>query len=152
MLYNYIRKNVFIHKIKYGKCPSFYLGVCSERVDYIIIIIIIIINIIIIIISIYCNSSFHYVFNQQLGSKTTNEQLHCLCNHLSAFGGSIFVAPNPIDFDTVFIKFAKLGETKNVVVLATVCVIIGIYFIGLVFARRADKNDNFKVSVNFLSF
>ena len=92
------------------------------------------------------------MFNQQLGSKTTNEQLHCLCNHLSAFGGSIFVAPNPIDFDTVFIKFTKLGETKNVVVLATVCVITGIYFIGLVFARRADKNDDFKVSVNILSF
>ena len=92
------------------------------------------------------------MFNQQLGSKTTNEQLHCLCNHLSAFGGSIFVAPNPIDFDTVFIKFTKLGETKNVVVLATVCVITGIYFIGLVFARRADKNDNFKVSVNIYHF
>ena len=73
--------------------------------------------------------------------------LQCLCTHLSAFGGNIFVAPNPIDFDKVFTEFSRLGETKNVVVLTTVCVIFGVYFFGLVLARRADKKDKTKVSI-----
>ena len=73
--------------------------------------------------------------------------LQCLCTHLSAFGGNIFVAPNPIDFDKVFTEFTRLGETKNFVVLTTVCVIFGVYFIGLVLARWADKKDKRKVSI-----
>lgn len=68
-----------------------------------------------------------------------------MCTHLSAFGGSIFVEPNPIDFDKVFTEFKRLGETGNFVVLSTICVIFGIYFVGLVFARRADKKDIRKV-------
>ena len=55
------------------------------------------------------------------------------------------MAPNPIDFDKVWENFGKLAETGNFVVLATVCSIFGVYFIGLVFARRADKNDEMKV-------
>lgn len=57
------------------------------------------------------------------------------------------MAPNPIDFDKVWEEFGKLGETGNVVVLATVCSIFGAYFLGLVFARRADKIDEMKVRV-----
>ena len=30
-------------------------------------------------------------------------------------------------------------------VLATVCAIFGLYFVGLVFARKADKKDEMKV-------
>ena len=71
-------------------------------------------------------------------------ELHCLCTHLSAFGGRIFVAPNPIDFKKVF---EKSKPPKAFVVLAVVCVIFGVYFIGLVFARRADKKDRRKVSI-----
>ncbi|KAL9952071.1 hypothetical protein ACROYT_G039275 [Oculina patagonica] len=84
----------------------------------------------------------------KIGWKTARGKLHCLCTHLSAFGGSIFVAPNPIDFDKVFTEFTRLGETGNYVVLSTVCLIFGIYFIGLVFARRADKKDLTKVVAN----
>ena len=73
--------------------------------------------------------------------------LHCLCTHLSAFGGNIFVSPNSIDFDKVFTEFTHLGETKNFVVLTTVCAIFGIYFVGLVFARRADKTDTRRVGL-----
>lgn len=76
-------------------------------------------------------------------------KLHCLCTHLTAFGGSIFVAPNPIDFDKVFTEFTRFGETGNYVVLSTVCLIFGIYFIGLVFARRADKKDLTKVTFKY---
>jgi hypothetical protein len=45
----------------------------------------------------------------------------------------------------VFAAFGNLGETGNFVVLATVCGLIGLYFIGLVFARKADKKDETKV-------
>ena len=58
------------------------------------------------------------------------------------------MAPNPINFDRVFIEFTKLGETKNFVVLFTVCVIFGLYFIGLMFANRADRKDKLKVMIN----
>ena len=56
------------------------------------------------------------------------------------------MAPNPIDFDKVFAEFGKLGETGNFVVLSFVCVVFGLYVIGLVIARRADKKDDFEVS------
>ena len=81
----------------------------------------------------------------QVGPKTTSKHLQCLCTHLSAFGGDFFVAPNPIDFDKVFAAFGNLAESGNFVVLSTVCVILGLYAIGLVFARREDKNDELRV-------
>ena len=65
------------------------------------------------------------------------------------------MAPNPIDFRKVWEEFKRL-KAESFVVLSTVCVIFGIYFIGLVFARRADKKDIRKVSValntRFISF
>lgn len=61
------------------------------------------------------------------------------------------MAPNPIDFDKVWENFGKLSETGNFVVLATVCSIFGAYVIGLVFARRADKNDEMKVICFFIA-
>lgn len=56
------------------------------------------------------------------------------------------MAPNPIDFDKVFAAFGNLAETGNFVVLSTVCVILGLYVIGLVLARREDKRDELRVS------
>ena len=55
------------------------------------------------------------------------------------------MAPNPIDFDRVWSEIGRLEETGNFVVLATVCSIFGLYFVGLVFARRADNCDETKV-------
>lgn len=72
--------------------------------------------------------------------------IHCLCNHLSAFGGDFFVEPNKIEFREVFGKFGDLDETKNFVVLATVCSMLLVYIIGLIFTRRADRRDKQKVS------
>lgn len=57
------------------------------------------------------------------------------------------MAPNPIDFDKVFAEFGRLGETGNFVVLSFVCVVLGLYVVGLVFARRADKKDDSEVNV-----
>lgn len=88
----------------------------------------------------------------QVGPKSNSKQLHCLCTHLSAFGGDFLVAPNPIDFDKVFAEFGNLAESGNFVVLATVCGILGLYVIGLVFARREDKRDELRVSAAFIIF
>lgn len=76
----------------------------------------------------------------------TDGKLHCLCKHLSAFGGNIFVAPNPIDFEKVWTEFKRIADSGNFVVLSTVLFIFGVYLLGLVAARRADKKDSLKVS------
>ena len=86
-----------------------------------------------------------------MGSKSTVSKIHCLCDHLSAFGGDFFVAPNPIDFDKVLAEFSRLGETGNFVVLSFVCLVFGIYALGLVFARRADKKDDYVVSSRYIN-
>lgn len=78
--------------------------------------------------------------------ETVSGSILCLCNHLSAFGGDFFVEPNKIEFKTVFGKFGDLGETKNFVVLATVCSVLLLYTIGVIFTRRADSRDKQKVS------
>ena len=56
------------------------------------------------------------------------------------------MAPNKIDFKVAFNKFADIGETKNFLVLTTVCSILALYLVGLVFTRRSDKKDKIKVS------
>jgi len=83
----------------------------------------------------------------KVGSKTNISKLHCLCNHLSAFGGDFFVAANPIDFDKVWVQFGEQGETGNFVMAVVFC-IYGVYFVSLVLARRADKKDQEKFVAN----
>ena len=85
----------------------------------------------------------------KVGPNSTNGSIQCLCTHLSAFGGDFLVAPNPIDFDQVWDAFSNILETKNFVVLATVCTMLGLYVIAVVFARRADRCDKQKVSNYF---
>lgn len=68
-----------------------------------------------------------------------------MCTHLSSFGGDFFVAPNPIDFDKVFLEFTRLADTGNIVVLTTVFLILGVYIVAAVFARREDNKDQEKV-------
>ncbi|CAH1258631.1 PKDREJ [Branchiostoma lanceolatum] len=80
----------------------------------------------------------------RVGPLTTMTKTHCLCNHLTAFAGEILVAPNTIDFSTVFAKFANLGD--NAAVFATVLTMYAIYFIVVYWARRADKKDVVKWS------
>ena len=57
------------------------------------------------------------------------------------------MAPNPIDFDYVFKQFPNIFESGNIVVLATVLSIFGLWFIGLLIARRADRKDEYKVGM-----
>ena len=57
------------------------------------------------------------------------------------------MAPNPIDLDKVFDKFTRLRETGNYLVLSVVCSILGVYFALLIWARKADLQDERKVRI-----
>jgi hypothetical protein len=67
---------------------------------------------------------------------------------LTSFGSDLLVAPNPIDFDSVFSNFGSLAE--NVAVLALISTILGVYILGVIWARRADKRDLLMVIVNLV--
>lgn len=88
----------------------------------------------------------------QVSTKTVNGSLVCLCNHLSSFGGDFLVAPNPIDFDQVWLAMKNIGQSKNFVVLSTICTMFALYFVAVILARRGDKNDELKVRNVILSF
>ncbi|KAL9965160.1 hypothetical protein ACROYT_G028923 [Oculina patagonica] len=79
-------------------------------------------------------------------SASVNGSVKCSCNHLTSFGGSLLIKPNPIDFDKVLVEFKKLGETGNVAVIVTVAVAFLTYLLVLVVARRADKKDALRAS------
>ena len=83
----------------------------------------------------------------QVLSATLNGFINCACNHLTSFGGSLLVKPNPIDFDKVLVEFKKLPETGNTVVIVTVAIVFMCYFIALVFVRKRDKQDARHVSI-----
>ena len=85
----------------------------------------------------------------QVVSESNETRVICLTNHLSKFSGYLYVAPNKIDFSKVTKEVSRLGETGNIFVLCTVCVIFGCYVIGLLVARRADSQD--KMKVNYVS-
>ncbi|XP_068680257.1 LOW QUALITY PROTEIN: polycystin-1-like protein 2 [Montipora foliosa] len=80
----------------------------------------------------------------KVGSETNDKVLHCRCNHLTSFGGGFVVAPSAIDLDKVFTEFARLGETGNCLVLSLVCSVFGVYFIVIIWARKADLQDQRK--------
>ena len=74
----------------------------------------------------------------------------CLCNHLTWFGGGIFVAPNTLNIKEEIAKLKNLDQYPAL--LATFCVIIGLYIITSVWARRQDKKDAEKVIFKSLIF
>ena len=57
--------------------------------------------------------------------------------------GDFIVQPNTIDLDTVFAKFAAIGD--NLAVLITVICLIVVYWFGVLLLRRMDKKDLAKV-------
>ena len=67
---------------------------------------------------------------------------------MTSFGGNFIQAPNPIDFDKVFLEFTRLCESGNISVLVTVASGFLLYFVVLIFARKADKSDEMKVCVD----
>ena len=81
---------------------------------------------------------------------TTQDYIHCSCNHLSAFGGQLIVAPTPIDFDKVFTELVRLPDSGNLAVIIAVGCVFGLYLGLLLWARRNDKLDLVKVKIFFL--
>lgn len=57
------------------------------------------------------------------------------------------MTPNTIDFDKVQVGFENIGDPKDVVVFVTVLLVFLLYFIVVIFARRADKKDIEKVRI-----
>ena len=76
------------------------------------------------------------------GPKTTPTKRHCRCNHLTSFASDFFVPPNKIDWDKVSLE----ELLNNPLVFSVVCGIFGLYFLLVVWARRADRKDLEKVS------
>ena len=75
------------------------------------------------------------------------DTIHCHCDHLTAFGGEMFVAPNPIDFAKVITEIQRIPETGNVTVIIAVSCVFGLYLILILWVRRADQKDSLKVSL-----
>ena len=79
----------------------------------------------------------------------SQSSISCGCNHLTFFGADFMVAPNTIDFNTVFNKFANIGD--NLAVLLTVIALLILFWLGVLVLRRFDKADVEKVRNNDLS-
>ncbi|XP_032239241.2 uncharacterized protein LOC5513821 isoform X2 [Nematostella vectensis] len=71
--------------------------------------------------------------------RSSGRQLSCTCNHLTSFGGSFFVAPNPIDLAQVWIAFQNPED--NIPIIVTMTTVMGVFLLVLIWARRADSKD-----------
>lgn len=79
----------------------------------------------------------------QIMNETTVNKTICKCSHLTWFGAGIVVEPNVLDISTEILKFKDLADYPAL--LATICVISGLYLVAMVWARRHDKKDILKV-------
>ena len=87
-------------------------------------------------------------FHFQVHNQSTENLQRCQCTHLTWFGGDIFIPPNSLNIKA---SIAKLPEIyKHPALLATFCVIIGLYILGLLWARRKDRKDIAKVFLQSL--
>nr|XP_040021045.1 polycystic kidney disease protein 1-like 2 [Gasterosteus aculeatus aculeatus] len=84
----------------------------------------------------------------QVGDKSTPQRIHCLCNHLTLFGGSFFVMPNYVDISRTSELFATASE--NYVVLALLCAFFGLYLITLLWACYSDRRARSKRKMTLL--
>ena len=76
--------------------------------------------------------------------ETNDNETVCYCDHLTDFGGGgPLPAVNDIDFAAAFAGFADIGD--NPVVFAVSMVLIALFFILMMWARRKDKILDLKV-------
>ena len=61
-----------------------------------------------------------------------------------SFASSFFVAPNTIDFSTVFSKF----DITNASVYGTLIALLLLWILALVWARRKDNQDRLRVGAS----
>lgn len=66
----------------------------------------------------------------------------CNSTHLTSFGSGMFVMPNTIDFNYVFVN---MGFTDNLTIYLTLIVSLLIFVLLMIYARYKDKQDVTKV-------
>ena len=85
----------------------------------------------------------------QVHNQTSRHFTRCQCSHLTWFGADLFIPPNKLDIKASIKKLAELH--KHPALLATFCTIIGLYILGMIWARHKDRKDITKVWVKYLS-
>ncbi|XP_063044771.1 polycystin-1-like protein 2 [Engraulis encrasicolus] len=83
-----------------------------------------------------------------VGPNTEPELTQCLCNHLTFFGSSFFIAPTYVDLSRISEYFATVSENYVVVVLLS-C-FFGLYLITLLWACYADRQASRKRKMTLL--
>ncbi|XP_035682609.1 polycystic kidney disease protein 1-like 2 [Branchiostoma floridae] len=85
----------------------------------------------------------------QPGPLTNTSLSHCRCDHLTAFGSGFqfFIAPNKLN---ILKAFQTLNFKENPVVLIALSVVVGIYLLTVIWARRKDRQDTKKVGATIL--
>ena len=79
----------------------------------------------------------------QVGNRTNVRQVECRCNHLTSFASAFFVPPVAVDFSD-----PGFGDVnKNPTVFAAFIVVMCMYTIVVIWARKADKIDCMKVEL-----
>jgi hypothetical protein len=77
--------------------------------------------------------------------KPKTGELDCDCKPKKkmTFANSFYVAPNKIDFSSVFLKFSPLNQAA---VMAVLILIFIIYILIIIWTRRQDRKDLLKVN------
>jgi len=83
----------------------------------------------------------------QVGPLTEVTRIHCLCNHLTAFGAGFAVPMNTMNLD----DSAFLNLDSNPIVFATMVSMMCLYLLTCIWARKRDKKDAVLVSVNHVT-
>jgi polycystin 1L2 len=75
------------------------------------------------------------------------EETVCICDDPPgySFASSFFVAPNTIDFDTVFLKF----DITNASVYGTLIGLFCLWLLAVLWTRRQDNKDKQQVRKTF---
>ncbi|XP_077448709.1 polycystin-1-like protein 2 isoform X2 [Stigmatopora argus] len=84
----------------------------------------------------------------QVGKQSTPGQIHCLCNHLTLFGGSFFVMPNHVDLTHTAELFGTVSQ--NYVVLSLLCAFFGLYLVTFLWACYADRRSLYRRKMTLL--
>ncbi|XP_019627928.1 PREDICTED: polycystic kidney disease protein 1-like 2 [Branchiostoma belcheri] len=77
----------------------------------------------------------------KVGPLSNTTHLHCRCDHLTKFAG--FVPPNPIYFP----PSGSINFNENPIGLIAVLTVFGLFLLGYLMARKADRLDLTKVGV-----
>ncbi|XP_035689640.1 uncharacterized protein LOC118424905 [Branchiostoma floridae] len=77
----------------------------------------------------------------KVGPLSNTTHIHCQCDHLTKFSG--FVPPNPLRFDKVF----SASISENTVGLIAVLTVFGLFLMGCLLGRKADRADLQKIGV-----